>query len=169
MMTKTCLRTLFLAALVLLVSHACSDSPTTCLGTPVPCADREVSDCNAGCTLESGCYGDPITCDSLTATPTLCVQTPGCRYVGSCDGVEGCKNVAYDQCAMTSGCQQVRRCYGDGTTCGTLDASQCELYPQCTRGQQCVGKATRCSELAVSSCLEVPGCLPADTTPAVVK
>jgi hypothetical protein len=170
-MTKTCLRLLFLATALLPLAHGCSDSSIQCLGNSVVCADREIDQCAHGCEVRSGCYGEAnVTCDSLTDNPPLCLQTPGCRYVGSCDGVEGCKALGYDACPGTPGCVQVRRCYGAGTTCDQLEQSQCELYPQCSFGSQCIGKATPCAELGSEvSCSDVPGCYPANTKPHVVS
>jgi hypothetical protein len=170
-MTKICLRLLFVAAAALPLVHGCSDSSLQCLGTAVACADRELDDCSHGCEVHSGCYGEaPVTCDSLTDNPTLCLQTPGCRYVGSCDGAEGCSQKSYDDCATAPGCQQVRRCYGDGTTCDKLEQSQCDLYSQCEFGSQCSGKAIACADLdSEVSCNDVPGCFPANTKAAVVS
>ena len=116
-----------------------------------------------------GCVGDlPVTCESLIDNPDLCLQT-GCRYVGSCDGADGCDKLPYAQCGMTEGCMQVRRCIGDSVSCDSFGDTQCELYAQCTLGTECHGSATKCSDLdSSSSCLDVPGCYPADTKPSVV-
>jgi hypothetical protein len=168
-MTKYCFRLFFLAAAGLPLAHGCSDSSLECLGSAVACDNRDANECNHGCQLRTGCVGDAvITCDSLTDNPNLCLQT-GCRYVGSCDGADGCQDLKYEECGMTQGCMQVRRCIGAGVRCGTLEESQCELYSQCTRGSECIGTATKCSDLDSSSaCLDVPGCYPADTKPSVV-
>jgi hypothetical protein len=121
--------------------------------------------------VESGCIGDaPVSCPSLTDNPTLCRQTPGCDYLGTCDGEEGCRRYGYDECAEHAECNQVRRCDGAGVACGNLEQSQCELYPQCRLGSRCEGTATRCSSLdSASACQQVPGCYPADTEPSVVS
>lgn len=157
-------------ALLLSIAHGCSDSSFECLGTPVACEDRDLSECIAGCRVFEGCVGGTVDCASLTDEPTLCVQTAGCRYLGSCDGPPGCSELSYDNCPSMEGCTQVRRCGGDGVQCGQLEDDLCELYPQCERGQECRGSATACGELESSSaCLDVPGCLPADTTPAVIE
>jgi hypothetical protein len=168
-MTKHCFRLLFLAAAGLPLAHGCSDSSLECLGSAVACSSRDLSECNHGCHVRSGCVGNTaITCESLTDKPDLCLQR-GCRYVGSCDGAEGCGQLKYDACGMTAGCMQVRRCIGDDVPCSDLEESQCELYSQCTRGSECIGSATDCSDLDSSSaCLAVPGCYPADTKPSVV-
>jgi hypothetical protein len=157
------------AASGVLLAHGCGDSSIECLGTPVACENRDLGECNAGCRVREGCIGGEVDCESLTDEPTLCVQTAGCRYLGSCDGNEGCSELSYQACADAAGCVQVRRCGGEGVACDRLEESQCELYPQCVRGQECTGSATRCGDLeSTAACLDVPGCLPADTTPAVV-
>jgi hypothetical protein len=167
-MTKICLRFLFLGALALPLAHGCSDSPLQCLGSPVACGNRDLSQCTAGCSVREGCFGDVVTCESLTENPTLCLQL-GCRYGGSCEGGPGCADTNYDLCATTAGCVQVAQCFGDDVRCSRLEDSQCELYPQCSLGRECVGDATPCGDLgSTSACLDVPGCLPADTTPSVV-
>jgi hypothetical protein len=170
-MTKHCFRILFLALAALPLAQAgCGDGSVECLGTAVACSNRDASECKHGCELRSGCVGDvPVTCDSLTDNPNVCVQTKGCRYVGTCDGAANCKNLKYDECGMTEGCMQVRRCIGDDFDCNRLEDSQCELYPQCKLGQQCVGSATSCGDLdSQNACIEVPGCYAADTKPSVV-
>ena len=169
-MTKTCLRLFFLAAAALPLAHGCSDDSIECLGSAVSCDLRDASECDHGCRLNEGCFGDsPVTCDSLTDEPNLCLQTPGCRYVGTCEGAANCPPLNFEVCAITEGCQQVRRCSGEGVTCDRLEDSQCELYAQCELGSRCEGSATSCGELDSSkSCLDVPGCYPADTTPSVV-
>jgi len=168
-MIKYCFRLLFLAAAGLPLAHGCSDSSLECLGTAVACSNREPSECSHGCQLRTGCVGELIvSCDSLTDNPELCLQT-GCRYVGTCDGADGCESLGYGACATREDCKQVRRCIGDGVRCNSLDESQCELYSQCTLGNECLGSATQCNDLDSSSaCLDVPGCFPADTTPSVV-
>jgi len=168
-MTKTCLRLFFLATAALTLAHGCSDDSIECLGSAVSCELRDPSECDHGCRLNQGCFGEtPVTCESLTSDPTLCLQT-GCRYVGSCEGAEGCPSLRFDVCGITEGCQQVRRCDGDGITCDRLEDSQCELYAQCELGSRCEGSSTVCGDLDSSKeCLEVPGCYPADTTPSVV-
>jgi hypothetical protein len=156
-MTKICLRLLFIAAAVIPLAHGCGDSSFECLGTPVACENREIAQC-----------GD-ITCESLTDRPMLCVQTGGCRYLGSCTGRAGCENVEYEACGETPGCVQVARCAGDGVTCSDLEDSQCELHPECFLGESCVGSADSCASLgSTAECRSVPGCFPADTKPAVV-
>jgi len=169
-MTKYCFRFLFLAAAGLPLAHGCGDSSLECLGSAVACANRDASECNHGCQLRTGCVGDlTVSCESLTDNPNLCLQTTGCRYVGSCDGAGDCQNLKYEQCGMTEGCVQVRRCIGSGVRCEDLEQSQCELYSQCALGNECLGSATQCSDLDSSSaCLGVPGCYPADTKPSVV-
>jgi hypothetical protein len=169
-MTKTCLRLLFFAAAAWPLVHGCSDSSIECLGTPVACDHRDLGECNGGgCEVHAGCLGESVTCDSLTDRPNLCLQTGDCRYVGSCAGEAGCSQVAFDVCADTPGCVQVRRCYGGSVTCGSLADSQCELYPQCQLGQECRGSATDCGDLdSRVSCLQAPGCFSADTEPSVV-
>jgi hypothetical protein len=170
-MTKYCIRLAFLAAAAFSLIHGCSDGSLECLGNAVACGDRDVDTCNHGCEVESGCLGDSeITCDSLTNNPDLCLQTPGCRYVGSCDGGPGCNQIAdFAQCGTTPGCTQVRRCFGGSISCDSLDDSQCELYSQCVLGSRCVGSADSCGNLeSAGSCLDVPGCYSADTKPSVV-
>lgn len=168
-MTKICLRLSFLAVLALPLAHGCGESSLECLGTPVACENRELAQCTDGCSVNSGCVGTEVTCESLTDRPTLCVQTGGCRYLGSCTGRVGCENVEYEACGMTPGCQQVARCAGDGVQCGDLEDSQCELHPQCRLGEECRGTADACDSLGSSSeCSAVPGCFPADTQPSVV-
>jgi hypothetical protein len=166
-MTKTYLRLLLLAVAAVPLAHGCGDSSIECLGSPVACENREVADCNAGCGAFEGCLGGSISCDSLTADPILCLQT-GCRYVGTCEGREGCGSIEFESCADTPGCEEVRRCYGTTVTCASLGDDQCELYPQCRLGQECRGTAAPCNDLSSPrSCLEVPGCFPADTEPSV--
>ena len=160
----------FCAALGVPLAHGCGDSSIECLGTPVPCSNRDLAECNAGCRVREGCIGGTVDCESLTDEPTLCVQTAGCRYLGSCTGAEGCSGLMYEVCAMTPGCVQVRRCGGAGVRCNQLEDSQCELYPQCALGEECLGSATACGDLgSTAACYDVPGCYPADTTPAVVE
>jgi len=167
-MIKTCLRLLFLGAIALPFAHGCSDSPVVCLGTSVACANRDLSECNAGCQVAQGCFGDDVTCDSLTDDPMLCLQT-GCRYIGTCEGEAGCATLSFETCGTTAGCVQVRRCYGSNVRCASLEESQCELYPECALGSRCQGSAASCDEVSTTSaCLDVPGCFPADTTPSVV-
>jgi hypothetical protein len=168
-MTKICLRLSFLAALAMPLAHGCGDSSLECLGTPVACENRELAQCTDGCSVRSGCVGTEVTCDSLTDRPMLCVQTGGCRYLGSCTGRAGCENVEYEACGETPGCNQVARCAGEGVSCTDLESSQCELHPQCRLGEECSGSADACDELGSSSeCSSVPGCFPADTSPSVV-
>jgi hypothetical protein len=169
-MKKTCLRLLFMAAAAVPLAHGCSDSSFECLGTPVACEYREVNQCSNGCRVFSGCVGaEPISCDSLTDRPTLCVQTGDCQYVGSCIGRDGCENVDYEACGGTPGCQLVPRCAGGSVTCASLEDSQCELHPQCRLGEQCRGGADDCGGIGSSAeCSAAPGCFPADTKPAVV-
>jgi hypothetical protein len=158
------------AASALPLAHGCSDGSVECLGTAVACDSREISDCTAGCSVREGCVGSTVDCASLTDEPNLCVQTAGCRYLGSCDGAEGCEELGYEQCARVPGCVQVRRCGGSGVRCSDLEDSLCELYPQCSRGSECVGSARPCEDLgSTTECYSVPGCVPADTTPAVVE
>ena len=168
-MTKTYLGLLFLAALAVPLAHGCGDSSFECLGQPVACENREISQCTNGCRVFSGCSGDTVTCESLTDRPMLCVQTGDCRYVGSCQGRPGCENVDYDACAETPGCEQVARCTGSSVTCESLEDSQCELHPQCRLGETCQGEADSCAEVKSSgACTAVPGCFPADTDPAIL-
>jgi hypothetical protein len=168
-MTKTCLRLLFFAAAALPIVHGCSDSSIACLGTPVACENRDLNACNGGCEVISGCLGDVVSCESLTDRPTLCVQTGDCRYVGSCEGAEGCEAFTFDACATAPGCVQVRRCFGTEVSCSSLEDSQCELHPQCSLGRECGGSASSCSDLdSTAACLDSPGCFSADTEPSVV-
>lgn len=170
-MTKHCIRLVFIASAAFSLIHGCSDGSLECLGTAVACDDRDVGTCNHGCRVESGCLGSqPIRCDSLTDNPDLCLQTTGCRYVGSCDGDAGCSAIAdFDTCGVTPGCVQVRRCFGGSLSCSSLEDSQCELYSQCTLGSRCVGSADSCGALeSAAACLDVPGCYSADTKPPVV-
>jgi len=169
-MTKICVRLLFLAATALPLAHGCGDGSLECLGTPVACENRELSSCRDGCSVYSGCLGGTITCESLTDRPQLCLQTADCRYVGTCEGREGCENISdFDACGETPGCVQVRRCFGGSVSCADLEDSQCELHPQCRLGEECRGTATECGDLVSSEeCSSVPGCFPADTKPAVV-
>jgi hypothetical protein len=168
-MTKICVRLLFLAAIALPLAHGCSDGTLECLGTPVACENRELATCTDGCSVYSGCLGSTVTCESLTDRPQLCVQTGDCRFVGTCEGREGCAAVPYDACAETPGCVQVRSCIGGSVSCGDLEDSQCELHPQCRLGDECRGSADGCGELSSSTeCAAVPGCYPADTKPSVV-
>lgn len=169
-MTKTCLRLFFLVAAALPLAHGCDDDSFECLGSAVACDLRDPSECDSGCRLNEGCFGDaPVTCESLTSSPNLCLQTPGCRYLGSCEGGEHCPGLDFTTCGTTEGCMQVRRCGGEGVTCDRLENSQCELYAQCELGSRCEGKATSCGDLDTSKeCLDVPGCYAADTTPPVV-
>jgi hypothetical protein len=169
-MKKLCLRLSVLAATAVSLVHGCSDSSFECLGAPVACENREIDQCNSGCRIFSGCVGaDPITCESLTDRPMLCVQTGGCQLLGSCTGRAGCENVAYDPCGETPGCQQVARCDGDDISCDSLEESQCELHSQCRLGEQCRGEADSCGSIDSSSaCSAAPGCFPADTKPSVV-
>ena len=74
------------------LTHGCSDSSVECLGMAVACGNREISECTAGCSVREGCIGSTVDCASLTDEPNLCVQTAGCRYLGSCDGAEGCED-----------------------------------------------------------------------------
>lgn len=152
------------------LAHGCSDSSVECLGMAVACGNREISECTAGCSVREGCIGSTVDCASLTDEPNLCVQTAGCRYLGSCDGAEGCEDLGYEQCPTVAGCVQVRRCGGSGVRCSDLEDSLCELYPQCARGSECTGSARPCEELgSATECYSVPGCVLADTTPAVVE
>lgn len=168
-MTKTCLRLLFLALSAASLAHGCGDSSIECLGTPVACENRELSQCTAGCRSFAGCLGDSVACESLTSRPSVCLQTEGCRYVGSCEGGAGCEALDFGTCANTAGCVQVRRCYGGSVSCAKLEDSQCELYPECRLGEECRGTAKDCSDLSsTASCLDVPGCFSADTEPSVV-
>jgi hypothetical protein len=168
-MTKTCLRLLFLALAAVPLAHGCGDSSIECLGTPVACQNRELADCNAGCRSYQGCLGGTITCDLLTSDSTLCRQTGDCRFVGSCEGAEGCGSIDFDVCTDTPGCVEVRRCSGTSVTCASLGDDQCELYPQCRLDAECRGSAAPCNDLASrTACSDVPGCFPADTEPSVV-
>jgi hypothetical protein len=170
-----CLRLSLLAAAAVSLVHGCSDSSFLCLGTPVACENREIDQCRSGCRVFSGCLGtEPVTCESLTDRPMVCVQTGECEYLGSCTGRAGCENVEYEACGETPGCQQVARCgvRGDAApfvTCDSLEESQCELHPQCRLGQQCEGEPDDCGSLdSGSQCSATPGCFPADTQPSVV-
>lgn len=168
-MTKTLLSLLFVAAAAAPLVHGCGDSSVECLGTPVACENRELDDCNGGCRVFEGCLGGTITCESLTDVPNICFQTPGCRYVGSCEGAEGCADLDFDDCGSTPGCVEVRRCYGGSLTCASLERDLCELYPECRLGEECGGAAFPCNDLSsTAQCLDVPGCFPADTEPSVV-
>lgn len=163
-------RLLFLAATALPLAHGCGDSSLECLGTPVACENRELGACTDGCSVFSGCIGGTLTCDSLTDRPELCVQTEGCRYVGTCEGRAGCENVTFDVCGETPGCVEVRRCFGGSVECGDMEESQCELYPECHLGQECRGTADDCGDLGSGAqCSRVPGCFVADTEPSVVR
>ncbi len=169
-MTKICLRFLFLAAAAVPFAHACGDSSFECLGTPVACESREIAECTEGCSVLTGCVGTEVTCESLTDRPMLCVQTGGCRYLGSCTGRAGCENVDYETCGETPGCVQVERCAGDSIACSDLEDSQCELHAQCRLGEECTGSAHACGDIESSSeCSAVPGCFPADTKPPIVE
>jgi hypothetical protein len=167
-MTKTCLRLLLLAAGATAITHGCGDGSIECLGTPVACENRDLAECNGGCSVYEGCLGGVVSCESLTDNRDLCIQTGDCRYVGSCEGVEGCDTTPFEACATAPGCVQVRRCYGTDLTCANLDDSQCELYAQCELGEECRGSAADCGDLdSNAACLDAPGCFPADVTPSV--
>ena len=168
-MTKTLLGLLLVAAAAAPLVHGCGDSSIECLGAPVACENRELEDCNGGCRVSEGCLGGTITCDSLTDVPTICLQTPGCRYVGSCEGADGCEELDFDACGGTPGCVVVRRCFGGSLTCASLERDLCELYAECRLGEECGGSAAPCNDLeSTAQCLNVPGCFTADTEPSVV-
>lgn len=168
-MTKTFVTMIVLALAAVPLVHGCGDSSIECLGTPVACENRELAACNGGCRVHEGCLGGTITCDSLTDVPNICLQTPGCRYVGSCEGAEGCEDNDFDSCGTAPGCVQVRRCFGGSLTCAGLDRDLCELYPECRLGEECRGSAASCADLASTAvCQDVPGCFVADTEPSVV-
>lgn len=168
-MTKTFLGLLLLAVAAAPLAHGCGDSSLECLGTPVACENRTLDDCNGGCRTYEGCLGGTISCESLTNVPNVCVQTQGCRYVGSCEGGDGCEELGFEACGTAPGCQQVRRCIGGTLSCADLEDDLCELYPECQLGRECRGSAAACNDLASSAeCLEVPGCFAADTEPSVV-
>lgn len=167
-MTKTCLRLLLLAAGATSITHGCGDGSIECLGTPVACENRNLAECSGGCGVYEGCLGGVVSCESLTDNRELCIQTGDCRYVGSCEGVEGCDSTPFEACATAPGCVQVRRCYGTDVTCANLDTDQCELYAQCELGEECRGSAAACGDLeSNAACLDAPGCFPANVTPSV--
>src|SRR5688572_23766287 len=93
-----------LPAVLVPLSHGCGDSSVECLGTPVACSNRDIAECNAGCSRFEGCLGGRVDCASLTDEPMLCAQTVGCQYLGSCDGPPGCSENSYQECPTAEGC-----------------------------------------------------------------
>lgn len=155
---------------LLLFGSGCADGSEQCLGTAVACAERAPAQCTEGCGMSEGCNGGPVSCESLTDNGRpLCNQTPGCTWVGQCDGLAGCSDRSYTECEDQPGCNQVRRCYGDGTRCEGMADDQCGLYPQCEVSSVCSGGAVQCEDLgSVAQCNTVPGCYAADTSPALL-
>lgn len=154
----------------LLLASACADGSEQCLGSAVACTERAPASCTDGCAMFQGCNGGAVTCDSITDDgQILCNQTAGCTWVGQCQGVDGCSERSFSECEDQVGCQEVRRCFGEGTRCEGMADSQCELYPQCAISSVCGGNAIQCDNLgSTAQCNTVPGCFAADTSPAIL-
>jgi hypothetical protein len=173
-MAKTYAKLVFFGAMLLGLFHGCSDASTRCLGHPSACEGRSQSQCIEGCSLRTGCLGDPIVCEQITED-ALCQQTPGCELLANCDGVPdddgapACNTLQAAQCRQTPGCQYNVSCTGGVTSCEDLDSDTCGLYPQCGIQTRCVGRADSCADVTnIEQCSAVPGCYPADTDPAIV-
>lgn len=169
-MSNTWQRLIFWGALSVPLVHGCGASDVQCLGTPVACANRDATQCISGCSIREGCFGGPVSCETLTDRAELCIQTEGCQFLGSCEGEPGCAALGFsDECEATPGCNIVRVCAGAGLDCSGLEDSQCELYAQCELGIECVGTPRSCGDVgSVEQCVAVPGCSPADTRPSVL-
>jgi hypothetical protein len=139
----------------------------SCVGTPLPCAERESGQCGAGCSpgrcLPDG--GDAVVCAEQSYEEG-CAHEAGCKWVeGGCWGtaMEACDS---EYCAETPGCEwgpPKARCGGELASCFDVDPSKCHSAGCSMRtcdvpeGWGGVDSAP-CSRLTVSACPKAAGC-----------
>jgi hypothetical protein len=140
----------------------------SCVGTPLPCAERQDDECGLGCTpgrCVADAGGDPLICDELAADLNQCELTTGCRWdPAGCWGV-GSELCNFDNCGETPGCSwgpPQARCGGQIASCYERGVPSCSDTPGCS-ARTCYVERTdesaECAELTTSAaCTKAPGC-----------
>jgi hypothetical protein len=135
----------------------------SCVGTPVPCAERSQADCakSSSCAVGhcASTSGLDAKCAAITWQPD-CDIAEGCAWVpGGCTGTtfETCD---YDTCDLELGCswgEPKQRCGGSPSRCQELDPAQCADAGCAMVGESCVS-VTQCAALSLADCHSEPGC-----------
>ena len=107
-----------------------------CGGTPIPCEERDVTQCKSdGCSVAK-CYSfnsqDEVSCATLSTTD--CTKAAGCTVVsGACSGTTHCSKQT------------------DANVCYSLDSCSFETH--------CAGSPPAdCSKLSLDACQGAYGC-----------
>jgi hypothetical protein len=135
----------------------------SCVGTPVPCAERSPTDCTKSDSCAVGhCFstsGLDAYCPEITWEPD-CVIAEGCEWASDgCTGTtfEACD---YDTCDQELGCswgEPKQRCAGTPSRCQDLDLAQCASAGCKVVGETCAS-ITQCASLSLAACHSEPGC-----------
>lgn len=141
----------------------------SCVGTPLPCAERESGQCGTGDDCRPGrCLpdgGDASVCAELPYEE-YCSSEPGCQWLaGGCWGTAS-DSCGADHCEGTPGCSwgaPQARCGGERASCYMLDPSVCHA-PGCSMrtcdvpdGWSGIDGAP-CERLTPAACSNAPGC-----------
>ncbi len=143
----------------------------SCLGVPVPCAERSPAECAGGgddcqpgrCVASEG---GASACASLTYEES-CVRESGCEWVeGGCWGTAGDRCWSSDACEATPGCSwgpPEPRCGGSRVSCYGLDVADCTAegcsVRTCDLPDGWGGiDAAPCERLTAAACATAVGC-----------
>jgi hypothetical protein len=140
----------------------------SCVGTPLPCAERQDDDCGGDCTpgrCVADAGGDATVCAEFAADLDQCELTNGCRWdPAGCWGAAS-ELCAFNNCDETPGCSwgpPQARCGGEITSCFGRSLASCSDTPGCsprTCFHELQDDSTSCEQLTTSaSCNEAPGC-----------
>lgn len=143
-------------------------SRKSCVGTPLPCSERQEGECGSHC-IPGRCVadagGDASICAELAADLNECELTNGCRWdPAGCWGVasELCE---FSNCDETPGCSwgpPQARCGGQIASCYERGVPNCSDTPGCSARTCYVERAdesAECADLTTSAaCTKAPGC-----------
>jgi hypothetical protein len=142
----------------------------SCIGTPTPCIQRGVADCEIGgyCSL-GACQATTGTNCSAVHSKDVCNTTPGCNW-----NEAACMGTAPSACDLAKcggepGCawhEPVQRCAGTATSCTGRAQSACTASLGCTYTVcQSYSNQPECWMItSTSGCSAVVGCYALDQT-----
>jgi hypothetical protein len=140
----------------------------SCVGTPLPCAERPDDQCSGDCTpgrCVTTAGGDADTCASFAADQEQCDVATGCHWdPGGCWGTasDGCD---LRNCDETPGCNwgtPQARCGGQIDSCFTRSVASCSDTSGCsarTCYNELMDDSVPCERLTTSAtCSQAPSC-----------